>query len=216
MNQITKLFYQENDPKTPFAVSYCVKVWNEVILTPEECKSLTTHIIEQEMDIISKNPEYKNDGGTGLGPNSITAKFQAYNMLQWEHPVCQTIKDKLAYGVNLMAPDFEEPVYAQMWANVLRSRQAIKPHQHACDEYSFLSANITLQAHNTQTVYQNPYGLNSVAFDNVPGTITMFPEYIIHWTTLHELHVPRVTLGVDLLPESAVDAHRTHKLVRIV
>lgn len=214
-NNIYTVFHQQNDPLTPFAISYCIKMWNEEILTIDECKDLTAHILSLEGDMIAQNPQYKDDGGTGLGEYSLTAKFQAYNALQWDHPVCVKIKQKLRQGIDLMCPNFNEKIYARMWANVIRSRQAMKPHQHACDEYSFLSANLTLQAWDTQTVYQNPYGLDSISFENKPGWITMFPEYMIHWTTMHMNPVPRVTLGVDLLTETALQPENLAKLVEI-
>lgn len=215
-DNIYKIFHQENDPLTPFAISYCIQIWNEEILEPEEAVSLTTLILEKEGDIIKNNPQYTNDGGTGLGEHSLTAKFAAYNMLQWDDPVCQKIKLKLREGIDKMSPNLSEKVYAQMWANVLRRGQAIRPHQHACDEYSFLSANITLQATDTQTVYQNPYGLDNIAFDNKPGVITMFPEYVIHWTTQHKDPLsPRVTLGVDILTERAFDKKYSERLVEL-
>jgi len=216
-DNIYKIFYQEEDPLTPFAISYSISVLEEQILEPGECIYLTEAILLKEGDIINNNRQYRDDGGTGLGGDSLTAKFKAYNMLQWEdNHVCVKIKQKLRECIDKMHPDLNEKVYAQMWANVLRRGQAIRPHQHACDQYSYLSANITLQATNTKTVYQNPYGLDNLAFDNKQGNITMFPEYLIHWTTAHnEGNHPRVTLGVDILTESALDRKHLDRLVEI-
>lgn len=215
-NNVYTIFHQENDPLTPFAVKYSISVLHEQVLTDEECVSLTQTILEKEGDIIKANPDVRNDAGTGLGGDSLTAKFAAYNMLQWEdNEVCMKIKEKLRYGIEKMFSPHEK-VYAQMWGNVLRRGQAMRPHQHACDEYSFLSANICLQANGTQTVYQNPYGLDNIAFDNKPGFLTIFPEYLIHWTTTHNHGmVPRVTLGVDILTETALDPSQMGRLVEI-
>ena len=215
-DNIYSIFHQANDPLTPFAISYEIKVLHEQMLEDDEAVSLTALILEKEGDIIRENPQYTNDGGTGLGEHSLTAKFAAYNMLEWDNEVCQKIKTKLREGIDRMCPDLQENIYAQMWANVLRRGQSIRPHQHACDEYSFLSANITLQANGTQTVYQNPYGLDNLAFDNKPGYVSIFPEYVIHWTTVHNQPLtPRVTLGVDIVVESALDQKRSHRLVQL-
>ena len=215
-DNIYSIFHQANDPLTPFAISYEIKVLHEQMLEDDDVVSLTTLILDMEGDIIRENPQYKNDGGTGLGGHSLTAKSLAYNMLEWDNEVCQKIKGKLRDGIDRMCPDLQENIYARMWANVLRRGQSIRPHQHACDEYSFLSANIILQANGTQTVYQNPYGLDNLAFDNTPGYVTIYPEYVIHWTTVHNQPLtPRVSLGVDIVVESALDQNRSYSLVQL-
>ena len=58
-----------------------------------------------------------------------------------------------------------------------------------------------MQAEETSTVYQNPYTMNALAMKNVPGVMTLFPEYIVHWTTPNESDKERITLGMDIVTE---------------
>ena len=144
------------------------------------------------------------------------AGFRAYNMFEWDDPECTQIRMAIKYAIADMYPDFKEKLYGRMWGSILRRGQALKPHQHNFDEYSFLSAQIVLQSEKTSTFYQNPFGLDAQRFDDEAGMLTIFPEYLLHWTDQHKNSiVPRIALGVDILTESALDDEQKQKLVEM-
>jgi hypothetical protein len=50
---------------------------------------------------------------------------------------------------------------------------------------------------NTSTYYK--YGDEIIEIENKEGEITLFPPYYLHWTTIHNNDIPRITLGFDVL-----------------
>ena len=38
--------------------------------------------------------------------------------------------------------------------------------------------------------------------ENVPGKLTLFPNYIPHYTSIHQEDFPRITIAFDLYPVS--------------
>lgn len=200
--------FENKEKYTPFAPVYSVPFYHRKILIQQECDFLVNTILEKEKQIIQSYPQYTYDGGTGLGPNSLTAKFPAYNLLKWydNNHVVRKIGVKLYSTMKELLDYLEEDIneikpWVQCWANVVRKGERLTPHQHSSDGYSFLSANICLQAEDTQTVYQDPYKMGSTPIDNKPGTISIFPEYVIHWTTPNKSDKERVTLGIDIVTE---------------
>lgn len=208
-----KEIFGNKEKHTPFAPVYSIPFWNSKILIEQEAEYLTKTILDKEESIIRLNPHLMYDGGTGLGPDSLTAKFPAYNILKWddydENYVVRKLKIELHYAIaelchHVGANVMELKPWAQCWANVMRKGQKINPHQHSGDGWSFLSGNLSLQVSNTSTVYQDPYTMNSAALENEVGTLTLFPEYVVHWTTEHQSDVERVTLGIDILTEESL------------
>ena len=79
-----KNLFENQGAFTPFAPKYSIPFWNAELLSPYEIQLLSSKILSLEKDIINSNPDLTYDGGTGLGPNSLTAKFPAYNILHWD------------------------------------------------------------------------------------------------------------------------------------
>jgi hypothetical protein len=205
-----KNLFENQGAFTPFAPKYSIPFWNAELLSPYEIQLLSSKILSLEKDIINSNPDLTYDGGTGLGPDSLTAKFTAYNILHWDREGEDFVVRKMRVWIHNAIREMCEHVgsdiqevkpWAQCWANVLRKGEKLNPHQHSSDAYSFLSGNICLQAEETSTVYQNPYTMNALAMKNVPGVMTLFPEYIVHWTTPNESDKERITLGMDIVTE---------------
>lgn len=215
MSNVTTLFEQPNKPQTPATVSYSAKMWRCNILSSSECVQLAQTILSKEGDLIAQNRDHTDDGGTGMGPDSLSAKFRAYNMFDWEDPTCLQIKTAVKHAVKEMYPNYAEQLYGRMWGCILRRGQAIKPHQHNFDEYSFLSGDLILQCEKTSNFYQNPFGLDAVEIENKAGYLSLYPEYLIHWCTQHKNSlVPRISIGIDVLPASAVQ-DTEHNLVKL-
>lgn len=205
-----KNLFQNQGAFTPFAPKYSIPFWNAELLSPSEIQLLSDKILSLEKDIINSNPDLTYDGGTGLGPNSLTAKFAAYNILQWDNEgqdfVVRKMRVWIHNAIREMCEHVNEDImelkpWAQCWANVLRKGEKLNPHQHSSDAYSFLSGNVCLKADGTSTVYQNPFTMNAVGIKNIPGYLTLFPEYIVHWTTPNESDTERISLGIDIVTE---------------
>jgi len=205
-----KTLFENQGAFTPFAPVYSIPFWNSELLTEPEVDFMCAKILSKESEIIQNNPHLTYDGGTGLGPNSLTSKFAGYNILQWDRDgedyVVRRFKVWLHNAVREMCEHVNEDImelkpWAQCWANVLRKGEKLNPHQHSSDAYSFLSGNVCLKADGTSTVYQNPFTMNAVGIKNVPGYLTIFPEYIVHWTTPNESDTERISLGIDIVTE---------------
>jgi len=205
-----KNLFENKESHTPFAPVYSIPFWNRNVMSSAEIKFLSTKILSKEKEIIDSNPHLTYDGGTGLGANSLTAKFAGYNILQWDREGEDYVVRKLRVDIhnairemceNVGADIMELKPWAQCWANVLRTGEKLNPHQHSSDAYSFLSGNLCLQAEGTSTVYQDPFSMKAAALTNEPGTLTMFPEHIIHWTTPNPSPKERITLGIDIVTE---------------
>ena len=95
-----------------------------------------------------------------------------------------------------------DELYVQCWYNVLRYGQQMQKHLHSTHEQAYLSAHFTVKCGNTSTVYVNPANqLNdpqSIKKKNKPGTLTIFPECVPHYTTKHRSFKPRITIAMDL------------------
>jgi len=205
-----KNLFENQKSHTPFAPVYAIPFWNSEVFIQTEINMLIEKILSKEKEIINSNPHLTYDGGTGLGANSLTAKFAGYNILQWDNDgsdyVVRKFKVWLHNAIREMCEYVNEDImelkpWAQCWANVLRKGEKLNPHQHSSDAFSFLSGNVCLQAEGTSTVYQNPFSMNAAALTNVPGTMTLFPEHIIHWTTPNPNEKERITLGIDIVTE---------------
>jgi hypothetical protein len=205
-----KNLFENQGAFTPFAPKYSIPFWNSELFTQHEVEFMCAKILSKESEIIQNNPHLTYDGGTGLGPNSLTSKFAGYNILQWDRDgddyVVRRFKVWLHNAIREMCEHVNEDImelkpWAQCWANVLRKGEKLNPHQHSSDAYSFLSGNVCLRADGTSTVYQNPFTMNAVGIKNVPGYLTLFPEYIVHWTTVNESDTERISLGIDIVTE---------------
>lgn len=163
--------------------------------------TLTEYFLKQEKMLMEKTPESHDDGGTGLGPNSVTSKYPFYTI--WMFDQTQQYKILLKqqidiYMTRLRLP-VEQRVYGQGWFNVLRNGQKINRHNHAGGDYAYLSAHLTIAAKNTSTVYFNNFTNEYWEEENVPGQLTIFPSWVDHCTTAVADDEPRISLAFDFL-----------------
>ena len=151
-----------------------------------------------------------NDGYTGLGKNSTTARFAEYNVLEWDTPETNLLKKYAKIKVReynkLLGNDTPDYLWARCWVNILRWGQKINAHMHTLKSESYLSAHFTVQADNTSTCYMNPINvLNDpeiISEENVPGVFSIFPSYVPHYTTRHYSFKPRITIAMDIYIEN--------------
>ena len=201
--------FRSNPKQTPFAPE-----WNYFVAESElqgiDFNEIARIILEKEKEIVQNHPHasLSVDGYTGLGKDSLTSRWQHFNVFKWQEPEILKLK-KVVYEnyLNLLetlgVP--RSKVYAQCWANVLRKGQDIKQHLHAYHPWTYLSGHITVQCDDTFTVYVNPVN-QIVEHDpevyyqkNIAGRLSFFPSHVPHFTTTHNGDKERITIAFDLI-----------------
>ena len=200
-------------PQTPYAPTWDYAIARDLL--PIDVRRLAKTCLEKEKEI-KKLPvsKYKDangkeqvfDGYTGLGKNSTTSKSWQYNLFNWNTPETNALKAHVRMGVDeynrALGHPIPDELYVQCWYNVLRYGQQMQKHLHSTHEQAYLSAHFTVKCGNTSTVYVNPANqLNdpqSIEKKNEPGTLTIFPECVPHYTTKHRSFKPRITIAMDL------------------
>lgn len=201
--------FVSEQPQTPFA-----PVWDYTLAQEQidiDLESLRDLILLKEQEIIKEFPGDKadlqlNDGYTGLGPDSLTARFKYFNVLKWDHPECKKLHIAIkqlhdAYHVGLVGENIPK-LKIQCWANVLRKGESIGKHNHAIHPHTYLSGHFCVACENTSTFYIPPYTEwgNEIDMKNIPGEMTLFPTWLTHYTSVNESDSPRITLAFDIIP----------------
>ena len=93
---------------------------------------------------------------------------------------------------------YEDSLYIQCWANVMRKGEKIKKHFHSINNYDYLSGHICIQTTNTNTYYLEPYHKERFILKNNPGNITLFPSWVEHFTDEVLDNNERITIAFDL------------------
>jgi hypothetical protein len=202
----------KSDPKiSPFAPEW---LW---VMGEDEIKDVDwTHIAKlilgKEKEIIDNYPvsiasdtQKPTDGDTGLGFNSLTSRFQSFNVLKWQDPEIEKIFNHIKEKHDTFIKALGIPkikVWIKCWANVLRNGEEIKPHLHGVHSKIYLGGHIMVQCNNTSTVYINPINqLNApveYSSKNEIGKITLFQNNIPHYTTPHIGDKERISLAFDI------------------
>ena len=217
------IHFSSDPPQSPFAPQ-----WDYVIAEKEtkvDVEELAKLILSKEEEIKEKYPDdwdHYDDGDTGLGADSLTARFNYFNVLDWDSPACKELHKEIKdfhdlYVQNTVAsPEggdigvgqkyYDSPFFkdggelkVRCWANVMRKGQQIKEHSHSSFPHSYLSGHFTVQCDNTETVYHHPYHQQTYPFKNIPNVMTLFPTWVPHSTTVHESDTPRITIAFDIL-----------------
>ena len=200
-------------PITPYAPT-----WDFAIsegLLPINVEKLAKTCLEKEKEIKKlpvtrvkdgKGKEVVFDGYTGVGKNSTTSKSWLYNLFDWNTPETNALKGHVRMEVDdynrALGNPIPQDLYVQCWYNVLRYGQKMNPHLHSTNDQAYLSAHFIVQCEDTSTVYMNPVNqLNDpylIERKNEPGTLTIFPECVPHYTTKHRSFKPRITIAMDM------------------
>lgn len=194
---------QSNVQQTPFAPTWDYTIGEKQLRI--DVKSLEKLILEKEQEIIQQYPG-DNDGNTGLGPDSLTSRFKYFNVLLWDHDVVRELHQEIKrfhkqFTTSLFGLTYRHPqIRIRCWANVLRKNQKIKKHFHSNHPHTYLGGHLSVKCVDTQTVYCNPYGSLDYDYysDNTPGKLSLFPNYIPHYTTPNKSDEPRITIAFDL------------------
>lgn len=204
-----KLFHFKNtEKKTLFSPEWNYFIFEDYISESFKklnsiCDNLKEEILNKEKKII-ESTEYSDDWGTGLGENSLTSRSDSYNLLNWESG--KELKNciKIAHDNFLNAINLEnsEQLYAQCWANVMRKGDRIFPHKHWISEYAYVGGNIVVSASKTKTYYTNPISEFIHSSNNDIGKITLFPNWLEHYTDEVEDDQIRITVAFDIITET--------------
>ena len=162
----------------------------------KEVKKLPNTIIEGRI----------SDGNTGLGENSTTARYNKYNVLSWSNNEIKKLKqsiielhNKFLQQLNINKPN---QLFVQCWVNIMRKGEQIKPHIHSVLPDCYLGGHICVKCEDTSTYYINSINQisqpESYAVKNEVGKITLFQNYIPHYTDTHNGNKERITIAFDL------------------
>lgn len=202
---MTIIRFHNRPPKTAFAPTYDYFVYENDSAERLNLQELASAVLAKEHAIIS-SLKFNSDWGTGLGANSLTSRSDQFNLLEW--PEAGLLKKEIKRCHNefleALGISCHEPLYAQCWANVLRPTQQIKAHSHYLNNYSYLGGHLCVQTTNTKTYYAAPYTDEPWGSDNFPGKITLFPNWIRHWTDVNPGPSERITIAWDLITKTVL------------
>ena len=209
-------------PLTPFTPYWKILLVENVI-TKIDCNRLRKFLLSKEEEVLSI-PDSDNDGGTGLGLNSTTARWPSYNVLNWDQEDIKILKEGIikTHDIYYRLVVGTEPPKIKIptcWMNIMRKGQRITKHNHSYSEGSYLSGNFTVACEETKTIYVNPmvhYSEDELierveswgqefeeelyASPNKSGNVTLFPCYVPHFTTEHTSDTERITIAFELMP----------------
>jgi hypothetical protein len=211
---ITLNILKSPPPLTPFAPNY-EYVIGETFLEDIDTKKIAKFILSKEKEIIKKykisdKSKATVDAYTGLGSNSITSRYEYFNLFNFSdaEPELLKLKYKIKKTYNTFLTELKlanwmlKPVYIQCWANVLRKGQQIKPHIHSVDPNCYLGGHFCVQAKDTSTYYINPTNQintpEALKSPNIPGKLTLFQNSVPHYTDKYEGDSERITIAFDL------------------
>ena len=79
-------------PNNPFVPNYRFVLISGLCFTIEECREIKNYLLQKETELLRKHPHHMEgigDGNTGLGNDSITARFPYFSVFDFDHPfVC--------------------------------------------------------------------------------------------------------------------------------
>ena len=179
MSQV--IHFENEEPKTIFAPVYKYFMYQGEV----DVKDIRDVILSKEEEVINSH-EYKNDWNTGLGKDSMRNSHDNF-------------------VTTLNEDSWEDKIYVQCWANVLRKGQAIKQHQHWNTRYTYLGGHICLDNYDTHTYYINPYNRKSIDTKNEKGHVYLFPNWVEHYTDTYEGDDSRVTIAFDIITQTVYD-----------
>ena len=216
--------FTNRPPETPYAPSWDFSIGDTFI--PLDLDQLAKTCLEKEKEIkklplLYYDTAYEGgvdkgkklfDGYTGLGKNSTTSRSSYFNVLKWDTPETNLLKEKIRLNVNeynkQLGNSTSKIIIIQCWVNILRFGQKINTHLHQTGPHTYLSGHYCVQAEDTSTCYINPVNVINDPFiierKNNPGTFTIFPSYVPHYTTRHYSFKPRITLAMDILLDKEI------------
>lgn len=190
--------FQNDPPKTKFAPVFDYWMYENFV----DIGELKFLVLSKEREIIKSNP-YTHDWNTGLGDNSMTSRSNCYNLLKWDeaHFVKEIIRSSHDNMITELGYEWQDRIYVQCWANVLRKGDSLKQHHHWDSPYTYLGGHICLDDYDTKTHYEIPYSKKLYSSENKRGKVTLFPNWLEHYTDEYNHDDVRVTVAFDIITE---------------
>jgi hypothetical protein len=211
--------YKSQKKISPFAADWEFNFFQTQMDDVDCINDMKQLILVKEPQIIKQFPESINAGGTGLGANSLTAKFKKFNIFNWTENCFVKFQNFVREEHSKFIKEMNIPerqLYVGCWANVLRHGQKIDMHWHITGPNSYLGAHMCLTEQETSTIYSNPFLPNALfnpfdkskwlensafEFKNKSGSLLFFPDWLIHYTTPYYGNAERITIAMDILTE---------------
>ena len=210
MKDLSLRRFKSEDKETPFAPT-----WDYTIVEGQiedvDFDYVAKYLLEKKNDILKIKPS-KGDGYTGLGGDSVTARHGDFNIFNFDDEEINKLKSNILFLhsqliQNIGADEFNkhrfDGLYIQCWYNVMKKGERILPHIHDIASVCYLGGHITVQCDNTYTGYINPVNQiskpDSYKSKNKVGKLTLFPNYIPHYTNKHHGNKERITIAFDLM-----------------
>lgn len=203
---------QSMEPLTEFAPKWAFPFWTACYPNLEHLDVMNKWITDNEQTIINKysGMPVRGDGGTGLGPKSLTAQYPNFNLFREtvDVPEFQELHKfiRLEYSKFMKELGTQErdcKMYA--WANVMRTGEKINSHNHGGWHFSYLSGNMHFDNYPTVTRYCNPFDSLYFDFPNIKGGLVFFPSYIYHSASEFTSEGKRVSMAFDLFDRNHLE-----------
>lgn len=200
-------------PLTEFAPTWEIPFWMARYTNMDDIDYMKDWITDNEERIINEYADKsRNDGGTGLGLNSLTAQYNTFNLFRETRGIepFDNFFKFLHVQYTLYMQEYKTKIRSctmYAWANVIRQGQIINKHHHGATHYAYLSGNMHFDNYKTVTRYFNPYAELHYDCVNQKGGVTFFPSYIFHETTQHTEEGKRVSMAFDLYDRAHVEGH---------
>ena len=194
--------FKSNPKNNPFAPEWDNHLVESMIDNIDVSK-LSLYLQKKEKEILKL--KVSNDGYTGL-TNHTTTRHKEYNVFNFKNKEIQQLKKEIIKVHNKFLKKLNyKPVkslYLKGWFNIMKKNEYIKPHAHGWDQDTYLGGHFCVQCNNTSTYYINPINqLSETATyksKNVMGKLTLFQNFIPHYTDLHKGNKKRITIAFDL------------------
>ena len=225
MKNLSLVRFKSEDRETPFAPNWDYRLI-EGEIDDVDFNYIARYLLNKKNEILKIKPS-KGDGFTGLGMNSTTARHSDYNIFNFGDNEINKLKSNILFLHSQLiqsigAEEFNkyqfDGLYIQCWYNVMNKGQKIYTHLHDITPTCYLGGHITVQCDDTYTGYTHPALVPLLDDDseneafvhrshNVVGKITLFPNYIPHFTSVHNGDKERVTIAFDLMTRQPTANH---------
>jgi len=190
---------QQNNPIGP---EWSFDFWHFQNHDPKYNSELKEFLLKESANILTKYPPWKDDGGTGLGPNTTTARYPYYNLLKYDNELISELRSKVAIEIKKFVNECKivltDDLYINCWYNVLYPGQQISAHFHSPSKEGFISCHYTVNCEESFTYYELPFQNGSLSMTNFIGEGMFFPSYLIHGTSPHNGIDSRITIAMDV------------------
>ena len=119
---ITYIPFMNEELISPFASSWRFFI-AEKIISSIDCNRLKDYLLSKQSDILDIKYNL-NDGGTGLGCDSTTARYRSYNVMEWDQPDISILKEEVSVMHDMYYKDIVDrptpDISLGVWMNIMK------------------------------------------------------------------------------------------------